>query len=796
MTVLYSQRTLPLSANASNTAFSANVDLAYDFTGIGALAEGVPWAYVGATLPVLVKSGTQTQTTINGEPTRLAANGSLYDYTNTTNYGLQAGAGDFTIAVRINLPATLPTTFNSAEVFRVSGASGTALSLIINEWDGNGWYLTAAGSTAVPLGATNTAIVYPANTTLMVWVRKASGVVTILTQNATALTDADIRYQAGSAASVDLDGAFAARIIANYCANATTTWGLASIKKWSVAHSDATINAIGKDYWDTEANAAVTAAIAITSPTTGSTIATTSVISGTYTGTAPTGIEVQHAGGSWVAGTSATIIGGTWSASFVLTAGASANLVARESNATAVVSSAITGITVSADAIAFTIPDTPANGAVPFRIFQRNGSNQASVRITGTYTGTPTSIQYQFDSGSWTTLVASPAGGVFDATVTLTGPAQGILSVRFSNATGVTASLNDVGVGDVFIVAGQSNHVGGGAGTYVAPVAPGAHPAWKASIYDKTGRWRENVETTTDPFSKITNASIYASASAVHAVQATSATATNSYFGKLATACMAAGIPVAFVPVALGSTALATWAVSASTSTLYGAMLAVATTIGAHKAVLWWQGEGDCSIGTTRSAYESGLNALIDDWCITRFPTAMWVLMNLNAAGNTAGSGGTGASDTGFNAIHAAISNVAATNIHVGAMADMDGAFASIHYASMSEVNEVALRAYNAIIPLITSVATATLNLVSAAGAAIISAAGLKWAWFDQITPDLFAAPTDQGSVENTDDSGVLVVNLPNSTKTTGQVGWLIVTNSDGNPATVHKAFSGPVAVG
>lgn len=92
-------------------------------------------------------------------------------------------------------------------------------------------------------------------------------------------------------------------------------------------------------------------------------------------------------------------------------------------------------------------------------------------------------------------------------------------------------------------------------------------------------------------------------------------------------------------------------------------------------------------------------------------------------------------------------------------------------------------------------ITSVTLSLVSNAGASVGALTGLKWAWFDQATPDLFGAPTDKGAVELTNSSGLLSIDLPNSTKTTGQVGWLIVTNSDGTTGMVHKAFSGPVAV-
>jgi chitodextrinase len=88
-----------------------------------------------------------------------------------------------------------------------------------------------------------------------------------------------------------------------------------------------------------------------------------------------------------------------------------------------------------------------------------------------------------------------------------------------------------------------------------------------------------------------------------------------------------------------------------------------------------------------------------------------------------------------------------------------------------------------------------TLTLVNAAGAASANLANLKWAWFDAATPSGFAAPTDKGAIETTDASGVVTIPLPNTTLASGQIGWLIITDSDGNPATNHKAFSGPAQV-
>jgi hypothetical protein len=687
MTVVYSQRDLPLTVNPSNTDFSNNTRVAWDFTGVGALAEGVPWIYQGATPPTLVKTGTQTLSTLGGEPGRVASTTSNYDYNNTTDYGMQVGSGDFTLAVRFSTGSSLPATSNSRTLARISGTAGTALMVNLTENPAVGWYAVVTGSTSCPIGSAVTPMYFPVDTIGMIFVQRISGITRVYTANATTLSNAQLRYNPGAAATTNMDSTWAARMLANSSTATAITPALQSIKFWNVGLSTTVITAMGKDYWDSEANTAIADSITITSPVNSATIQTTSVISGTYTGTNPTGVEVQHGAGSWVAGTSMTIGGGSWTGTFVLPAGSANTLKAREANNTAIVSSDVTGIVVSAaNSITFTSPHSTTS-AKSFRVFQRNGSNQATVRVTGTYTGTPTSLEYNW-GGSWITLVASPAGGVFDQTITLTGPAQNDLSVRFSNNTAVFSTLTAVGVGDVYMVMGQSNHVGGGDGSvYVPAVAPDGHSGWKASIYAKNGTWRENVETSVTPFSDTTGA--------VYAVQASSSTARASYFGRLATLCMAQNVPVAFVPCGMGSTTIESWAPSSATNTLYGAAVAVATAIGDHKAVLWWQGEANCS-GTTNTTYQSLLNALVNDW-YTRF-SKKFIIMNLNATGNVAGTGGTGGSDTGFNAIHAAIESVGSSNANVLAVGDMNGSFtSSIHYSTTPEINAVALVAYNSI---------------------------------------------------------------------------------------------------
>lgn len=92
---------------------------------------------------------------------------------------------------------------------------------------------------------------------------------------------------------------------------------------------------------------------------------------------------------------------------------------------------------------------------------------------------------------------------------------------------------------------------------------------------------------------------------------------------------------------------------------------------------------------------------------------------------------------------------------------------------------------------------TATLTLTTDGTTPAASLTGLKWAWFDQVSPGSFVAPTAKGTAGSTNGSGVFSVNITGTALTAGQIGWLIVTNSDGTTtqSPAAKAFSGPVMV-
>jgi hypothetical protein len=63
-------------------------------------------------------------------------------------------------------------------------------------------------------------------------------------------------------------------------------------------------------------------------------------------------------------------------------------------------------------------------------------------------------------------------------------------------------------------------------------------------------------------------------------------------------------------------------------------------------------------------------------------------------------------------------------------------------------------------------------NLVSNPQASLTD---IKWSWFDESDPKDFTTPTDQGTVESTDGSGNITIEMLNSTLTSGQTGFLVL---------------------
>ena len=164
---------------------------------------------------------------------------------------------------------------------------------------------------------------------------------------------------------------------------------------------------------------------------------------------------------------------------------------------------------------------TPAQ----FKTFQR-AAGVASIAITGTYTGSPTSIEASFNGGAYATIVASPSGGTYSGTLSGQAAGQGTLTVRFTSNTAVLATKTYIGIGDVFVTAGDS--VAEGRATNPQSYA---HATLKATVFRQDDTWADG----NDPVDI--------------------GTSNGSHWPLLATYLMTdQGVPIAFITTGTGST--------------------------------------------------------------------------------------------------------------------------------------------------------------------------------------------------------------------------------------------------
>jgi len=87
------------------------------------------------------------------------------------------------------------------------------------------------------------------------------------------------------------------------------------------------------------------------------------------------------------------------------------------------------------------------------------------------------------------------------------------------------------------------------------------------------------------------------------------------------------------------------------------------------------------------------------------------------------------------------------------------------------------------------------IRLIGQNGQPLPNGTTLQGAWFDQAQPKDFLAPTWADTLVTQNGTGEIIISLPDTDLASGQTGWLIISDSDGNPTTLHKAFSGPVTI-
>ena len=302
---------------------------------------------------------------------------------------------------------------------------------------------------------------------------------------------------------------------------------------------------------------------------------------------------------------------------------------------------------------------------VAYQMLQRS-TTTGDIAITGTYSGLVSGgIQARFNGGAWTTIAATPSGGTFSGTLAAQAVGQGSLEVRFSDSFATTASKAFVGIGDVYIVIGDSNHSGRAT---TSTVQASSSNGLVATEFGRDGIWLPHQESTTSTGSW------------------DAPNGQGSYFGALSALIMNnASVPVAFTPAAQGSTSLEGWSDTthgANQYWLYGMGLQRALDAGSsRKAIL-------CLLGTNGDALDAAGSELAYNNIVNAYKAALGVPTVLFKA--------VGASDININAR----ANVLASNPDALAGPDFSGAWAGTHYLTSAEINVAAGRAWAALQPL------------------------------------------------------------------------------------------------
>lgn len=228
---------------------------------------------------------------------------------------------------------------------------------------------------------------------------------------------------------------------------------------------------------------------------------------------------------------------------------------------------------------------------VAYQVTQSSGSS-GTIPITAAVRHAAANVNASFAGGANQQIAASQKG-IFTANLTGQGNGQGTLQLSTPKRS---ASQSLVGLGDIFIIAGQSNASG-----RVTNTKSYSHATLKSILYGNDYTWKEMADFTDS------------NSGQVDSVSSDSGTY-GSFWPLVATSYLAArSAPCAFVPCAKGGTTSTQWLPGANhqdRTTLYGSMVYRTLQTGA-KCILWWQGEQDAYNGVSAATYQSNLATIV-----------------------------------------------------------------------------------------------------------------------------------------------------------------------------------------
>lgn len=233
--------------------------------------------------------------------------------------------------------------------------------------------------------------------------------------------------------------------------------------------------------------------------------------------------------------------------------------------------------------------------------------------VSGTYTGSPTTVEYSINGGSsWSELDAAPAGGNYTGTATLPASESDYsIDVRFSNQTGVTASVSGIAnIAVCLAYGGQSNEAGRGTSNQSVRTLTGS-----GSHKEKTATGYANLA---DPTGTDGSA---AGSYVPHEVNALS---------------VALGKRIGVVNFAEGGTTIAQWQEGAGTN-YYEDLATAVTAVGGCSILHMGPCESDAVAGTSEATYHSGMDTFKTSW-LADFPTSKILWRTMQAIDTAAAS--------------------------------------------------------------------------------------------------------------------------------------------------------------
>ena len=229
---------------------------------------------------------------------------------------------------------------------------------------------------------------------------------------------------------------------------------------------------------------------------------------------------------------------------------------------------------------------------VKYFISQRNGT-YGDIPVEGVYSGNPSSIEASFNGGAWEVIDSNLSGGTFSGVLENQSQGQGELVVRFLGNVSVNNSVEQVGIGDIYAIGGQSNAEMRGYNAQDFNESLN----FNATVYREDDAWR----VANDPVDTGTSSGSGWPIVANYLVEEQN-------------------IPIAFISAASGGSAITQWQKGDFLyNNLVNQINEATYDTGKIKAILFFQGERDAAISGTGcngnyTCYRNNLNSMASDF--------------------------------------------------------------------------------------------------------------------------------------------------------------------------------------